>query len=165
VGDLSEELLKAGLISKKQFKQAKHDERVKKTKVGHEGLEKEERKRRGEQERREASRRDKDRKRVRGEQTAVEEKVTRARLKDVVKNGAVKSGVNGNRRFYFLTRDGKIPFLELNDEAARGLQFGDLAIVQIPDLKLERFVLLPKRTAAQVKEIEPELVRFWNERR
>jgi len=164
VGDLSKELLKAGLISEKQFKQAQHDERVKKTKVGHQGLDEEERKRRVEHERRQASQRDKDRERVRDEQKAVEEKVTRARLKDVVKNGAVKSGVAGNRRFYFIARDGKIPFMEVNEEAARGLQFGDLAIVQIPDLKLERFVLLPRRTASQVKEIEPELVRFWNER-
>ncbi len=157
MGDLSEELFKAGLISKKQLKATEHDKRVKQKNVGHKALDKEEQRKKAEHEKRRAEQQVQDRERNLDEQAALEGKVTRARLKDIIKHGAVKSG-RGNRRFYFVARDGKIPFLEVSDEIARALQYGDLAIVRIPEMKLERFVILPRKTATQVKDIDPDLV-------
>ncbi|MBN2489497.1 MAG: DUF2058 family protein [Planctomycetes bacterium] len=158
MGDLSKELLKAGLISEKQFRQTQHQERVKKTEVGHEGLDREAEAKRAADDRRREEQRRKDQARVREEQAAVQVEVTRARLKDLIRGGAVRAGASGNRKFYFVTPAGRIPYLEVNEEAARALQHGDLAIVRVPDMKLERHVLLPERLAVQVHAVAPELV-------
>ena len=159
MGDLSKELLKAGLISDKQFRQTRHQERVTKKTVGHEGLEKKERARSDEHVQRRREQQQQDRDRGRQDQQRLDKKALRARLKDLVVGGAVKTGVNGPRRFYFLTREGKIPYLEVNEETVRKIQMGELAIVQIPDVKLERFVLLPRKNIRDVLDIEPDLVR------
>lgn len=163
MGDLSEELLKAGLISQKKFKQTQHTERVKHTAVGAKGLEAEEQTRRAAQDRQRDSQRAQDRQRVREQHHVVEEQATRARLKDIVRGGAVKAAAAGNRKYYFETTSGKLPYVEVNDEAARALQHGELAIVQIPDVKLERFVILPARIAVQVKQLEPDLLRVFRD--
>jgi len=125
VGDLSKELLKAGLISEKQFRQSQHQERVKKTSVGHEGLEKEAKAKEAEAVRQREEQRRRDRERVREEQRAVDAEVTRARLKDVITHGAVRSAASGNRKYYFVTPGGRIPYLEVNDQAVRALHHHD----------------------------------------
>ena len=145
MGDLSEELFKAGLISKKQMKAAEHEKRVNKKEVGHKALDREEERRKAEHAKRRAEQQARDRERNLKETAAQEGKVTRARLKDIIKNGAVKTG-RGNRKFYFVAQDGKIPYLEVNDEIVRALQYGDMAIIRVPDVKLERFVILPRKT-------------------
>jgi len=159
VGDLTKELLKAGLIDEKQAREAAHQKRVKRKKVGVKGLDAEEQgARRAEEERRDRAAAS-DRERNRREHDAGATRRTRAELKNLVKDGAVTQGTNGNRRFYFVARDGRCPFLAVNDETVRRLTARDLVIVEVPDLRVEQFVLLPRQKAERVKADAPELIR------
>lgn len=160
MGDLTDQLKKAGLISEKQAKQAKHKERVKHKKVGHKGADAEHQKKRKEQDARRDQKREQDRARNQQEEAVKLEKVARNQLKNLVRDGAMQVG--GNRRYYFVTQEGKIPYLEVNDGVIRKLQYGELGIVQMPDQKLERFVVLERAKTLQVREVEPDLVRCLN---
>ncbi len=161
MGDLSKELLKAGLISEKQARQTTHKERVQNKKMGHQGRQEEESRQKAAHEQRLAKQRETDHNRNKVEQQVVEEKMTRTRLKDLVKNG-VATGTGGNRRFYLIASHGKVPYLEVNEDAIHALQRGRLGIVRIPDQKLERFVLLAREKAEQVKSVQPDLVVLLN---
>ena len=161
MGDLSKELLKAGLISEQQARQTKHKERVSNKKMGHQEREDEDRRKKTAHDKRLDQQRDADRNRNKVEHRVVEEKMTRTRLKELVKNGGA-TGTGGNRRFYFVTSSGKVPYLEVNEDAIHSLQRGRLTIVQVPDQKLERFILMVREKAEQVKAVQPDLVLLMN---
>jgi uncharacterized protein YaiL (DUF2058 family) len=82
--------------------------------------------------------------------------------RSLLRTGRVKS-VSGKCRFYFVDRKGRIPFLELNESAVRGLTNGSLAIVESEDDAKEEHVVVTAATARQLHEIDGELVRFWNQ--
>ena len=157
MGDLTDQLLKAGLINQKQAKQTKHKQRVKQKTVGHKGLDAEERKKKQDFEKKRDEKRTQDRSRNRKEEEVKLEKVERSQLRNLVRDGAIS--VSGNRRYYFVTRENKVPYLEVSDDIVRKLQHGQLAIIEMPDQKMERFVVLERNKALQVRETEPDLVR------
>jgi uncharacterized protein YaiL (DUF2058 family) len=69
----------------------------------------------------------------------------------------------GARRFYFVTRDGRIPFLDVSEDLSSRLANGLAAIVELPGQSHEEYSVIPRGLALRVKSVEPLLVRFLNE--
>jgi hypothetical protein len=79
----------------------------------------------------------------------------------LLRSDRVKS-VFGSRRFYFVDRNGRIPFLELNESAVEGLTNGTLAIVEADDGEGVNYVVVEAETARRLETVNNEVVRFWN---
>jgi len=82
---------------------------------------------------------------------------------EIIRRGAV-ARAPGNRRFHFVDRSGKIPFLELGEETIRGLTNGALAIAEANGVSSDEFVVVTAETAGALAHRFPEAVRFWNRR-
>lgn len=156
MGDLSEELFKAGLISEEQYRRAKAA-RSGGRKEGR-GGERRPRRPRGGGRPRGEDRREGSRRRAAEDEAAVAEPLAREGLGEVVRAEALR-GTGGLRRWYFVARDGRVPFLEVSDEVARRLERGEVAIVEVPDQAREEFVIVPRRLAVRIQALAPDLVR------
>jgi uncharacterized protein YaiL (DUF2058 family) len=161
MGDLREQLRKAGLVSDKQLRQAKHEERVHATEVGHAGLEaerqaREAREREAAEARRKASREHEEAlRRERAEAAA------RDRIRPLILAGHIGEATGGGRRFFFETRAGQIHFLDLSDVAARRLSTGGAAIVETLGVVRGDYCLVDAGTATQLASLAPESLCFW----
>lgn len=165
MGNLRDELLKAKLVSEKDVQKAKRDEFKKKEEVGRRAVEDQKKK---ESETKEASaraRRDEDRRREADRQRNEKERQTKFQARDIARKAALgKDKVGGTRRFYFIARDRRVPFLELSQEAALDLEHGKLAIVEVEGRKRDiiDWVVVPREAAQRVQALDAEAVRFLN---
>jgi uncharacterized protein YaiL (DUF2058 family) len=161
MGDLREQLRKAGLVSEKELRRAKHQERVHATEVGRAGLEAqrrdaEDRARREAEAQREADRRrEEERRRIR------EEDAARSRVEKLIR-GSVLTGTSGSRRFFFETPEGRIRFLDVSDLAARRLATGSAAIVEAHGTARDEYCLIDARSASELASIAPRNLCFWS---
>lgn len=159
MGSLQEELMKARLVDKKQRKKAAHEKRVHQSKVGQEGLEKEklekERRRQAEAE----AKRLKDRELDAQRQQAREAAGGDSRLRSLISGAMLQGGIGGSRRFCYVNRNNRIPFLEVSDDVARRLVRGELAIIETEEGKVG---LVPGQAAREIAELDSEIIRFWN---
>lgn len=161
MGSLKDQLRKANLISKKKAKQLAHEQRVKRKKLGKDGLQ-------AEQEKLEEARKleqQRARKRAKEREAALrkqrEEREQHARLRDLVKN-AYLSKFGGPRRFFFVTRDRKVPYLEVSDDMGRRLESGRCAIVEAPSDLPDDFAIVPRDVAEKIQAIDRRAVLFLN---
>ena len=75
----------------------------------------------------------------------------------------MREGAAGNRRFYFVTREGTISFLEVSDPAIRSLAEGRVAIVEAAGVVPRHdFCLVASEQAAEIAMEDAARVRFWN---
>lgn len=159
MGSLQEELMKARLVDKKQRKKAAHEKRVHKSAVGQEGLEKErlenERQRLAQAEEKRLKDQTLDAERQKARDAADDEN----RLPALISGALLKGGTGGPRRFCYVNRRNRVPFLEVNDDVARRLTRGELAIIETEDGKVG---LVPGAAAREIAELDKEIVRFWN---
>lgn len=162
MGDLREQLRKAGLVSAKQVKQAKHQDRVHRKDVGREGLEEEKRRQEEEvrQEREEKRRQDQDLERARAEERRREEESTR--LLRRIQAGWVREATGGGRRFFFEAGEGRITYLDLNDGAVRRLLSGGGAIVETRGAVRGEFCVVDGATATALRRDHADVVRYWS---
>ncbi|MEW6744101.1 MAG: DUF2058 family protein [Planctomycetota bacterium] len=164
MGDLRDELIKAGLLGKKDQKRLEHEERVKKITVGREAVQAQEEQRRHELQRQQAEKKEADRRLEvdrRRKQDAREEK---ARVRDLVRSQLVREGLRGPRRFHFVTREGFVPFLSVDPQIARRLEAGELAIVEVPG-ETDTFGVVPAAAALELRKVDGEAVRFFTRAR
>lgn len=160
--NLRDQLLKAKVIDKKTKKVADIQARTEDRKKGYESTAQEAEARskafeeKREEQRAEDRRREKERLR---EQRSSE---GRFRLRDLVRDGAIREGRHGPRRFYFVTRAGRIPFVQVAEELAKQLETGRAAIVESPSSEYERFEVVTRSAAERIAEVDAEMVRFWN---
>jgi RNA recognition motif-containing protein len=84
------------------------------------------------------------------------------RLREMVLEASLKETGFGARRFYFVTRKNKIPFLDLSDELTSRLEKGQAAIVELPGSEPDEYTIVPRSVAQQMKSVDPESVRFLN---
>ncbi len=162
MGDIREQLRKAGLISEKQLRQAKHQERVHASEVGHKGLEAE---RRAEEERQRAdaaARKEADRKRAEEQRRTEREHAAEQRIALLVRGGWIRDATAGSRRFFFVARTGRISFLDLSDAAARKLATGSAAVIETSGHVRGDHGVVTDRAAAEIAEADPQMIRFWN---
>jgi uncharacterized protein YaiL (DUF2058 family) len=68
----------------------------------------------------------------------------------------------GNRRFYFITRENTVSFLEVSDQASRKLADGRVAIVESGGLVRHDFCLVASEQAAEIVKLDGDRVLFWN---
>jgi uncharacterized protein len=162
MSDLREQLLKAGLVSAKQVRKAKHEERVHRKEVGHEGLESEraERDQALRQEQEEKRRQDQEREAARKIELAEQEAANA--LARRIQTGWMRDATGGNRRYYFLAEGGRITYLDLNDQAARRVQSGTAAIVLTLGAVRGEFCLVDGNTAASLAKDNPQIICHWN---
>ncbi len=159
MGSLQEELMKARLVDKKQRKKAAHDQRLHQSKVGKEGLEKEKLEKERRLQAQAEAKRLKDRELDAERQKAREAANNENRLPALISGTLLQGGTGGPRRFCYVNRNNRVPFLEVNDDVARRLTRGELAIIETED---GRVGLVPGTAAREIAELDNEIVRFWN---
>jgi RNA recognition motif-containing protein len=84
------------------------------------------------------------------------------KLREMVLRTSLKETGFGARRFYFVTRDDRIPFLDISEELTGRLEKGLAAIVEVPGDVVEEYTIVPRAVARQMKSVDPESVRFLN---
>ncbi len=169
MGDLREQMLKAGLISKKQARKAAHSERVADKQADPEARQQQARDARDEVRREQQAQQQRDRQlataRKADEHRRQEEQQQRQR-REAAWRKALQEGVlpnwAGKRTYYF--QDGtSVDALSVSDEAARRLELGEAAIVRDPDPR-SRFQLITSGAAARLAEVAPEAIVRWHRR-
>jgi RNA recognition motif-containing protein len=90
------------------------------------------------------------------------EEVVKERIQKMIEEASLKETGFGSRRFYFVTRENKIPFLDLSDELTGRLEKGQAAIVEVPGDDVVDYTIVPRAVARRMQSIDPESVRFMN---
>jgi RNA recognition motif-containing protein len=90
------------------------------------------------------------------------EEEVKERIRKMVEEASLKETGFGARRFYFVTRENKIPFLDLSDELTGRLEKGQAAIVEVPGDDVDDYTIVPRAVARQMQTVDPESVRFLN---
>lgn len=144
MGDLRDMLLKAGLVSEEQAKKAEAQKREAEQRANHAA----EQRARGKapprpradggrrDDRRDDRRDSRDDRPRREDRPAPEPRTTpltpeeSTRLFKLAQAGKVEGRTRGQRRWYYVSRAGNVPFLELSDEVARDLEQGHVAVAE-----------------------------------
>ena len=159
LGDIGQALREAGVLKEKDAKRIAHQERVRKKEVGRKGGEAEKQARKQEIE---ANRREQQ-DRTEAAQKRHENENQAAFLARLVKQGTVVTAGRG-KRFYFVARSGKVPFVEVNDDTTRQLVDGRAGIVEVPgESRLRHVVIVGRDRLESLRTADSELVRFWNQ--
>lgn len=160
--NLRDQLLKAGVIDKKKKRHADRESKSERRKKGARTVAAEEQERAAAHEEKLAAQRNEAR--ARDEQKKAERAASESlyRARDLVTKGIVRQGRRGNRRFHFVTRGGRIPFLTISEELALQLERGQVAIVEVPLEPVETFEVVERATANKLGETHGEFVLFVN---
>jgi RNA recognition motif-containing protein len=86
----------------------------------------------------------------------------KTRLREIVLEASLKETGFGARRFYFVTRENRIPFIDISEELCGRLEKGMAAIVEVPDQDAEEYTVVPRGLAQRIRSVDPEAVRFLN---
>ncbi|MEZ4470111.1 MAG: DUF2058 family protein [bacterium] len=159
MSSLKDQLLKLGLVSEKQARQSAHEQRVKKKSQGRDGAVAEREQRQQQAEQAQQARRDQDRDRERARQARLDARALIHQINDVVEGGRLDGRTNGSRRFYYESRDGRVPLLELSDGAFDDLIAGRAAVAESPrgDARL-----ITAEAARKVAALDRVWLRVWN---
>jgi uncharacterized protein YaiL (DUF2058 family) len=93
----------------------------------------------------------------------ISEEDFRTRLKELILEANLRETGFGARRFFFATRDGKIPSIDISDDLAGRLIYGQAAIVEVPGEGVREYAIVPSGMVSKIKTVDPEMVRFLNE--
>jgi uncharacterized protein YaiL (DUF2058 family) len=161
MGNLRDELLKKGLTSEKRARAVVHEEKARQKKLSPEELAAERADREAAAAREIEERRAADRRREEERKTDAAENREGHQVESLILSGLVKDS-GGNRRFYFITREQTISFLELSDGSHRGLADGRMGIVESGGLTRMDFCLVAAEQASAIARVDPERVCFLN---
>lgn len=155
---LKDELLKAKVISKKEVNKIEHEQRVERKKIGAEAIKQQEIERHQEIEKKMQEQRQQNRE-IAKQQTQEKQGL---RAEEIVKAGQIDE--HGNRKFYFVARNCKIPHLSISDTMAEKIERGAVAIVEMPSTNggLAEFYIVNRQSAERLLEIDANLVRVFN---
>ncbi len=155
--NLRDKLLKAGLVTEKQAKEAeqrtprKHREREAQASV-------EERQRREAFAAREAELAE-ERRREAAKAAEARMQSERARqLRQLVESNRLREAP-GEVNFHFVRRSGKIARLAVSPETAKMLESGAAAVVEDPGQP--EHAVVPAEAARRIYEVDPQAIRFW----
>jgi len=162
MSDLREQMLKAGLVNAKDVKQAKHQDRVHRKEVGHEGIQAERQKTEQEfRQEQEARRRAAQQAEAERKRRAAEEE-REAALRRRIRSGWMRDATGGNSRFFFVCDGVRITYLDLADQAVRRLHSGTAAIVSSQGAVRGEFCVVDGPTAASLLRDHREVILYWN---
>ena len=161
-GDLKSQLLKAGLVDKKQVEAAKREKKKARKQKGRKAIDADEQARRDRHAAEAEKRRQVDRERdlSKQEQAVVQEQVQR--LVQIAESGSVEPKSRPNRRWYYVTRDGRIPYLSVDDELQRDLERGSAALVESPAGKTWA---VGRESAERIDQLDKSWICCWHGRR
>ena len=154
---LKDELLKAKLISKKQLKKIEHEKRIAKTKLGTEGVAQKKEEREAELAAKIKAQKEKNKQQAKLKKEELVEKEKIARIKSFVRNAVRPENRRGNRKFYFVASDKKIPYLTVSDDIAVNLETGRLAIIEYE----QEFMIIDGKSAKNIEALDSGIIRFW----
>ena len=156
---LQDQLLKMGLVDSSQVKKAQHEKRVKKHGQGRGADARAQKNRDARAKAQREATRQADRARAKVQRTAAEAREVQLQIQQIIASGKVQGRVQGRRRFYFETRDDRVPFLEVSDEIIAGLESGRIGLTEAPTGEV---VLVEKDAAARIFELDADWLRVWN---
>lgn len=159
MSSLRDQMLKAGLVSKKQARQSQHQQRVDKSKKGSKGLAEERAQRRAAAEQRAAEKRAADKQRGQDRNAEAEARNAQHRIAQIVAGGRARLDDRGNRKFYFETRDGRVLYLAVSEQQSGDLGEGRLGIVESATGKIS---VVDRETARRVAELDAGWIRRFN---
>ncbi|UCF67963.1 MAG: DUF2058 family protein [Acidobacteriota bacterium] len=162
MGNLRDERVKKGVVDPKRARQAAHEQKARQKKLGPKAVAAERDQRQQDHQTARRQQREADRARAREQRQAELQREALAQAGQLTREHALSAGVRGPRRFHFVTREGKIPFLDVAEQIAERLRRGALAICQIPGTSPERFAIVPADVARKIAEINADLVLFHN---
>lgn len=154
---LAAALVKAGALDEKEARKLVGEQRREEKSLGREGVAEREAARQAELEAARAAEAEAQRQLAR----AREEEDKGGRAERARRDGLVQ-GWAGNRRFFFVARSRRIPFLDVSIEVARALSDGKLGIVEAGGDDPEEHLIVDERALLTLHGVDPELVRFWN---
>ena len=125
---LSDQLLKLGLVDEKSVKKAQHTKRQSNKKLGRHGVESEKSARQARAAEAREQQRATDRQRGSEQTKAHQAKEIQNQVQQLIENGRLTGRTSGRRRFYVVMPDGRIPYLEVNDQVLDDLDRGRTAI-------------------------------------
>lgn len=155
---LKDELLKANLINKKQLKKIEHEQRVERSKNGYAKMQQKQEERIQQIEQKQEEQKKRDQELAEKKNKEQKQKEYNARIQDTISHGLCEIS-NGNRKFYFIQQNKKIPCLLISDMQGEKLEQGQLAIIEFP---INEFCLVQRTTAQKLQSFAPEIVRFLN---
>ena len=131
MNDIRDALRKAGLVGKQDEKRFKHEERVRKKKLGRDGREAEKEQRKDDTRKRQAEQKAS----MQSAQKIRDEEVHRhqreRKLLADLESRALRAYA-GPRRFHYRDRTHHLPYLGVSPEVSRRLEAGEYAIVEAP---------------------------------
>ena len=164
--DIKEQLLANKIIDKKRLRQVEHEERVRRKALGRDGIEAERQQVREAIEARQKEMREQDREKDREQEAehrdGMDEQERISQLQNLVSSGAIREGIFGTRRFFFTTRERKMPFLNVSDEIAGKIEYGRAAIAEVPGGTGREWVIVSREAADRMRAIDPDSVCFLN---
>jgi uncharacterized protein YaiL (DUF2058 family) len=164
MGDLRDAMKKAGVVSDKQVRQAKHGDRVHRKAAGAEGLAAEREQRDAAFAAEQARHRREDAEREQERQAQQEAAGVRGRLEQLVRANDLTAQESGPRRFYFALPSAEVAFVDVSDALARRLAQGDVAILDGRGLLDRDFGLVPGKIAREIEGIDRARILLWNAR-
>ena len=160
---LKDELLKANLISKKQLKRIAHEQRMEKQRLGKKGIEEKKEKEKNEIKAKQEAQKKQDQEQAKKLNEERLEKERKAKIHNLITEGRIKTE-GGPRRFYFVSLDGKIPFLSLADSLAKKLERGQAGIVELGEWPRSHFIIVKREAAEKLKKLKTGKICFFNEK-
>jgi uncharacterized protein YaiL (DUF2058 family) len=166
MGGIKDQLLKAGLVSKKDVRKAgaeKRAERLAEGKRPSDEAEQAEKRRRELYERKLEEQKERDRERDEQRQQEQASKDLRNRAANLVAAHTVRFR-GGDRRWYFVCRDGVIRNMGVPDDIARRLEGGQAGIVEEPRPSggAGSYLVVEPEAVRAVREVDPPRILFWN---
>lgn len=156
---IKEQLLKMGLVSAQQAQQASTEKRQTRKRKGRKQSGAERAARQAERDRRDGRRRDADRQREKARHADQQAAAEGWRVGQIADSGRLSGKVEGNKRFYFETRDGRLPYVEVDAETRAALESGRAAVCESPDGAVS---LIEGQAAARIAELDRRWLRAWN---
>jgi len=158
-GSLTDQLLKLGLVDDKAVRKAKHTHRESNKKKGKQGVEAARQQKEADAKKRRLDTRQSDRSRELSRHEDVKTREGQQQIDQIIESGRVSGRVHGRRRFYYEAVDGRVPYLEVNDEAIADLQNGRIAFIEGSD---GRPVFITREAAARIGDLDRKRLTFWN---
>lgn len=162
--NLRDQLLKTGIINKKQKRQAeqsKRRERKQHQKGQFDDIAK------AQQQQAYAAKlaaeRAANQERAAAQRAQQEAKERCLQIRHIIDYWQMPEDLSGNRRWYFITPHNGIAHLYVSEPLAAQLTAGDLAIVERPDDADCPYALVDREAAALIARIDPQYVRFHNQ--
>jgi len=162
MGSMRDELIKKGLANEKRARAVTHQEKARQKQLGTEGMAAEKLAHEREARQEAESKRAEDRRREDERRRQHDQDLEGNRIPDLIRAGLVRDGAAGNRRFYFITRENTVSFLEVSDTASRNLADGRFGVVESGGVVRKDFCLVASEQVAEIAALDPARVRFWN---